>query len=511
MLLLSATVACSGASVLVLEILGSRLMAPVYGTTLYVWSSLIAVTMFALSLGYAAGGRLADRCPPLPALYRILAAAGWLVLFIPLLRVPLLTGTVKLGLGVGGLAAALLLLGPSLVLLGCVAPLAAKAAVAGLGELGGRVGGLYALSTIGSLAGALATGFLLIPFAGVTRVLLFAALLLFLPAFVFWMGAPRTAERRFWRALTVFGMLACLLWSLHRTSYPVTRGGGFSVLHKTDGPYGEIKVVQYSSVRLLLIDGTLQTALEVRSHLPLFPYAAAIEGLLYAAHPGARDVLLVGLGGGILAEAFRSEGSRVTAVEIDPAVAAAARRFFTGPGDLPVVLEDGRTFLARTSPASWDAVVLDAYAGEAPPPHLLTREFYSQVRRALRPGGTGVANLISFSKGPEARLARCLGRTIGAVFPWVEAYAVEDTDGATNVIFVFSDSPHAIRRLANVKFLTVNEKQVTGLLGRRVDLSGPDGFVFTDEFCPTERLSLGARAAMRRHLIQLFKPWVLLE
>jgi len=510
-IVLAATVTLAGAAVLILEILGSRLMAPIYGTTLFVWSSLISVTMLALAIGYTAGGRLADRFSPLTLLYRILVAAGWLVLLIPVVRSPILTVSLHLGLSLGGLVAAFLLLAPSLTLLGCVAPLAAKASVMGLEELGGKVGFLYALSTVGSLLGAISAGFVLIPFMGVTKVLYFSALLLFLPAWIFWWNQPSGVERRVWKVASLLGILICLAGFFYRQEFPVSRGGGFSVIYKTDGRYSEVKVVQRGSIRLLLLDGTLQTAQEQSTRLPLFPYAPAMQGLLFGAKPDARDILLIGFGGGTLAESLANAGAHVQSVEIDPAVIAVAKNFFVRRDDLPVILEDGRTYLENCSPASYDAVVVDAYAGEAPPPHLLTAEFYSLVRRALRPGGVGVANLISYGKGPGGRLARCTGKTIGSVFPWVEAYAVEDTEMPSNVLFVFGDKVRHLKGLAPVKMLSAHRDTLKGFMARRVDLAGADGFAFTDEYIPAERFSLSARQAMRQHLVQLFTPWVLLE
>jgi hypothetical protein len=123
----------------------------------------------------------------------------------------------------------------------------------------------------------------------------------------------------------------------------------------------------------------------------------------------------------------------------------------------------------------------------------------------------GLANLISFSRGSGARLARCAGRTIGASFPWVEAYAVEDTDMPTNVLFVFGDRARSLKKLAPVRMVSMNRDNLKGFLSRRVDLAGADGFVFTDDYIPAERLSLGARKAMRGNLVALFTPWVLLE
>ena len=66
--LLRIAVLIGGASVMVIEILGSRVLAPSFGTTLHVWSALITVTLAALAIGYAVGGRIADRRPGLPSL-----------------------------------------------------------------------------------------------------------------------------------------------------------------------------------------------------------------------------------------------------------------------------------------------------------------------------------------------------------------------------------------------------------------------------------------------------------
>src|SRR6185503_877041 len=204
--LLRLTVFLAGAVVLILEILGARLLAPFFGSTQYVWSALIAVTLLALAVGYRGGGRLADRTLPAPALYQALVLAGWLTLLIPVSRRIVLPAAAQLGVRGGSLAAALALVAPPLVLLGTIAPLAAKTAVSTLGKLGSDVGGLYALSTLGSLAGALATGFLLIPLLGVVRILDCSALLLLLPACAYWRGQPPRAGRRLWLAAALVGV-----------------------------------------------------------------------------------------------------------------------------------------------------------------------------------------------------------------------------------------------------------------------------------------------------------------
>ncbi len=508
---LSVTVFAAGAVVLVLEILGARVLAPFLGSSSYVWSALISVTLLSLAVGYRWGGALADRGEPLVWLSRLLVAAGWLVVLVPYARRWVLPAAWGLGIRTGALAAAAALFAPALILLGTVAPLAAKGAVADLGTLGGRVGGLYALSTVGSLAGALLAGYVLIPVAGVTRIFLGAALALFLPALAFREGGG--PGRRWRRAAAVAGTLAALAGILRHDTLPAGKpGDGWTMLDREDSRYGEIKVVQYNTVRILLLDGTLQTGVELTSGASSFPYAAAVPALLFGARPDARRILVVGLGGGAICEAFADAGARVDAVEIDPAVAGVARRFFLRRSDPAIMLEDGRTFLRRTAPGTYDAIFLDAYAGEAPPAHLFTREALGLLKTALAPGGIGVANLIAFPSGPRARLARCVGVTLKSVFPWVEARAVEKGDGVMNVIYLFGDRPRRLDRLAPVRVHPQVAPYLAGLLARQVNLDGPDAFVLTDEFAPVEAMNLAAREATRYNMRAIFGPvtWLLL-
>src|SRR5262245_27398638 len=74
--LLRATVLIGGASVMVVEILGSRILAPNFGTTLHVWSALITVTLAALAVGYAVGGRVADRYPGFGSLMIVMGCSA---------------------------------------------------------------------------------------------------------------------------------------------------------------------------------------------------------------------------------------------------------------------------------------------------------------------------------------------------------------------------------------------------------------------------------------------------
>jgi predicted membrane-bound spermidine synthase len=173
-----------GAASLGAEIAAARLVAPHFGASTIVWANTIATVLLALSLGYWLGGVLADRAPDRRALARLVLAAAALLAMVPFVGPPLLdaaadaVGTTGAGEVLGSLLAVVVLVAPPVLLLGCVAPYAVRLTVPDVERVGATAGGLYALSTVGSLLGVWLSALVLVPFLG-TRLtfLVFAAAL----------------------------------------------------------------------------------------------------------------------------------------------------------------------------------------------------------------------------------------------------------------------------------------------------------------------------------------------
>jgi len=181
-----------GASVLALEILGTRLLAPFYGAGLFLWSSLISVTLLSLSLGYYIGGWWADRGATLRRLSLIIGSAGVWTVLIPWIKSPILTLLEPQGLRTSVLIGSTMLFLPPLTLLGMVSPYAIKLKATDLQRIGRTAGSLYAVSTAASVVGALLTGFYLIPEVGVNRLTIGIGILLLLTAGMgLWMESRR--------------------------------------------------------------------------------------------------------------------------------------------------------------------------------------------------------------------------------------------------------------------------------------------------------------------------------
>ncbi len=170
----------AGGAVLAIELLGTRILGPFYGVSLFLWSALITVTLIALSVGYAVGGRWADKGATMTRLYSFIAGAGLWILFIPWITRPILVLTERFSLRFAVLAAAFILFVPPLTLLGMVSPYAIRLRASTLNVVGRTAGNLYAISTVGSVVSALLTGFFLIPNFGVTRLTLLISVTLLL-------------------------------------------------------------------------------------------------------------------------------------------------------------------------------------------------------------------------------------------------------------------------------------------------------------------------------------------
>lgn len=180
-----------GAVVMSFEILGSRVLAPNFGSSVFVWGSLISVFLAGLSAGYYVGGRLADINPSSKKLGLMIMVPGVFFLAFPLYSAPISDWIFMKDMGVRLsplLASIALFLLPALFL-GIVSPYTAKLMICSLHTSGKTIGTLYALSTFGSIIGTLLTSFYLISIAGVNALIMAQGVLLFIIAVpLFFMG-----------------------------------------------------------------------------------------------------------------------------------------------------------------------------------------------------------------------------------------------------------------------------------------------------------------------------------
>jgi predicted membrane-bound spermidine synthase len=505
------TAAVCGAVVMALELLGARMLGVAYGGSLAVWAAMIAVTLLSLAVGYFLGGWLADRHPRPALLYGCLLAAAALVALCPHARFILKACHGALGLTGGALASSALIFALPLGLLGITSPfiirvLCVFAGTDGRG-VGIRAGGVYAISTLGSVAGTLLTGLWLIPAFGtgagfrITATAAAAAGAVGLAAALGWRGAA---------ALAVPAALALLPGAAARVGLVYTAPDGERVEIKAvrDSAHGRIAVLDKGGYRLLVVNGIVQTgAPRDLARLTKGQMLAADyfqELLPYTVDdPRGKSALIIGLAGGMTASLLRLYGLDLDCVDLDPEIIAVAREYFSFTG--PAEAADGRMFLEGCR-KRYDFCVIDTYSGDVFPFHLATREAFEAAKRVLKPGGMLAVNYIG---APGGRAFACLDLTLRGVFAEVLAIGGEPGGDVQTITVFASDRKIGFNKgwlelgggFSGVDPVTATIGRLklappAGLLRQRAsetsEASAKEvGFVLTDDYNPIDFLRAG--------------------
>lgn len=464
----------TSASVLVLEILAGRLMAPYVGVSLETFTAIIGVILAGIALGSAAGGRLADRYEPTTLIGPALAIGGalaWWSLWL----------VAALGPQLGNeppaivILAALAFFAPAAVL-SSISPMAAKLQLSSLDETGTIVGDLSAWGTAGALVGTFVTGFILVAAIPTRPIVVGLGALLVIAGLVFTMLVTRKAPS----AAIIVGLIASLGIGATASSPCEFESAYFCGSIEIDPDEPSVRYLRLDTLRHAAIDLDDPTNLKFR-------YIRLIASVIDSTTEGPIDALHVG-GGGFTVPTyveFTRPGSYNHVLEIDDVLLDIARDEFgfeTGP-NMKVTIGDGRLALADLEDDSFDVIVGDAFGGQSVPWHLTTTEFMAELDRVLRPDGIYVMNLID---GDQNRFAEWEAATLRANFDFVQA--IVDPDGvdriARNEILVASDRP----------IPPLNIAAEDGLLVPNIDDFIDDGKVLRDDFAPVEQLAADASA-----------------
>ncbi len=482
---------------MVYEIVGSRILAPFIGTSTYVWTSLIGVILAALSLGYWLGGRIADERPNAKVLAAAILAAAGLVSVTTIAKEVVLStiASIPAWLEVKAVIAALILFAPASIALGFVTPFAVRLRMASVGDAGKTVGRLYALSTIGSIAGTFAAGFILLPFIGSVRTLYLIAGGLFLLSLLL---IPFSLDRKHVSALLllVLGIGASelwrqMLWRSHEMIDVDTEYTRVQIFRandpSTERPIRALSFDPYSTQSAMFLDG--------RSDELVFEYTKFYH-LLRAANPGFRRTLMIGGAGYSFPKSYLAEypNAELEVVEIDPGMTRIARDHFQLKDDprLTIRHEDGRVFLNNAESARYDAVLMDAFGSLFSIPfHLTTVEAVRHIDRVLAPDGVAIFNVGSAITGPASNFLQAEFRTYQEVFPFVHLFKVrpERPDTDLQNLIVLACKRECVSTAAS------SDPLVNSLISRLhttpFPLTRP---TLTDDLAPVERYSSIAQA-----------------
>lgn len=431
--LLKVAVFFCGMAVMGVEMAAMRLMAPFYGTSLFVTTNIIGIFMLSLSAGYFFGGRVADRWPRPSVFFSIILASGLLVASIPWLSHPILSASVEAmdrgnaGLVVASLLGTLGLFVVPVTLLGMVSPYAIRLATPETEVLGHVAGSFYSLSTVGSILGTFMPALLTIPLIGTARTFLLFALTIVL------VGALGLRHKAGVAAPLAVGLLFLLP--------PGRIHSDPAIIHESESAYHYIQVKQRGSRRLLILnEGRAVHSILDTKRGPHWPLVGSVWDamntlpILREAPIGSRlETLLVGLAAGTIPKQLghfygKLYDLHIDGVEIDGDIVQVARDYFElNEPFLDVHVQDGRIFLAQTE-KKYDLVISDAYRQPYIPFHLATREYFSIVRDHLTDGGIMAINVGSISE--EGAVLNRIIATVQANFRHVKVLKVPNPPAA---------------------------------------------------------------------------------
>ena len=450
----------SGAVSMLYEIAWTRILAMLVGSSVYAFSMMLGTFLFGLVIGSALFKVLSDRIVIRLRTFGLLqmCIAGSVVACLPLIQqIPFLYLKIyKVAQGnmfffQGGIffICSLLMIVPTMCI-GMTFPMVSQLYARNKEELGGDIGRVYAVNTVGNIIGSLIAGFLLVPWIGIHATLVAGSIVQCVIGLAVWLRDPSKKKNSVW---FVAAVCVAVIFAGYRYPWPkVLLSSGIHLKAKKwmnrsrksvqdslkaisnlafyrDGLNCTVSVSKTAHFTYLKVNGktdasTMQTDMDTQILCGYVP-------MLFARDP--RSVFVIGLGSGITASACADfPVERIDVAEIENAVVQASDFFRTQNKDVlrdrrvRVYPEDGRNYLLREQ-RSYDVIISEPsnpwIEGVS---SLFTGEFYRLIEERLNPGGI-VCQWLQIYSMDFKEVTRIL-KTFQSVFPYVSVWESNNSD-----------------------------------------------------------------------------------
>ena len=476
---------------MILELVASRVLSPVFGNSNIVWTSVIGIILFSSSIGNYLGGKIADKHDNKDLLEIIYLISGVLVIMIPFTKNTILEifsyiSSIKIG---AVLATSVLFL-PSSIVLGMIIPIILKIKLIDIDTVGNVSGRIYSISTIGGIFGTFLGGFILVPNMGVISLTFLLSAILFILSII-----SNKFEKKF--SFSLFFSIFCLLFILIYMIYnnnieKKILSNKIGISYSIDTEYGNATMTNRElngePVRMLSIDGGFESGTflekDKRNEL-VFDYLKKYD-LMFKSDNQIENIAMIGGAGYCYPKYVISHYSKINmdVIEIDDKITEIAKKYYylddalneynKKSERLKLINEDGRIYFNKNE-KKYDAILNDAFSGLVPVRSLTTLENINNIKNSLKEGGLYLNNIIGAIDGENSRFIKAEVNTIGKIFNnvYVIPVVTKDENTTQNFMVIATDK--------EVKF----DEDIT------VDLKISDNeIVFTDDYCPTEYLEI---------------------
>jgi predicted membrane-bound spermidine synthase len=481
--LLEIAVFLCGAVVMIFELIGSRILGPYFGNSIFVWTSLIGIILGSLSLGYYFGGKISDKNPNLQNFSLIIFISAIFIGITTLIKDNLMSILEQnlTDLKISSVISSTILFAPASLLLGMISPYAAKLKINSLNNSGSTIGNLYAISTAGSIVGTFISGFYLIPKFGTNKLLIILILTLTLTSLL--------TSKKFLKIKFFTLMSSIFIWAIINQLQIIAQRNNFIDIDTT---YNRVFIFDKfqkdtgKTIRTLAINRDLNSAIVLGSEEILYNYIKFYH-LAKFLNPNFQNTLMLGGGGFSFPKNFLATYPKATmdVVEIDPTIIELAKKYFNLKSDprLNIYDEDGRIFLNKNQ-KKYDVIFGDAFGSHFSIPYqLTTKEAVQKEFDALTDNGSVILNIISAINGPKGEFLRAEVATYKSIFPQVYIFPVSENKNGEivqNIILVATKSSklndfHGLK-FDNIRFADYLWKQIIP----------NDMPILTDDYSPVE-------------------------
>jgi len=473
-----------GAVVMIFELVGSRVLGPYFGTSIFVWTSLIGIILGSLSIGYYLGGKIADKNPKISILSLIVFLSAVFISLTIIIK-SFLLNYLQISISdirVSSVIASLILFSPASILLGMVSPYAVKLKLNNLNTSGTTIGNLYAISTAGSIFGTFLSGFYLIPHFGTNKLLIILSITLIITSLALF--SKKIIKVRL--SVLIFMIIS---WFVFAGFNRLSQNAGFIDL---DTAYNRIWIYNSNDkktgeiIRTFSINNENSSAMYLNKNDLVYEYTKYYH-LAKHFYPDFKTTLMFGGAGYSYPKSFLNSYTEATidVVEIDPTVTELAKKYFNLKEDsrLNIYHEDGRVYLNKTQ-KKYDVIFGDAFSSHYSLPYqLATKEAIQRKYDILNDDGVVILNIISAVEGEKGKFLRAEYATYKSIFPQVYLFPVrEPNDGneVQNIILV------ALKSKYNQNFNDADPELNEYLQHLWKKEIGDDVPILTDDFAPVD-------------------------
>ncbi len=474
-----------GGGVMCVELCSAKILSPYFGTSIYVWASVLGITLTALMSGYYLGGYISSRNQKRETVFRLMLVGGCLVTVIPLVSNFILPITINFSLLKGTVISLMCFLFFPLMIFGAVSPLIINLLTDEAKDSGKSSGTVYAVSTLGGIITTFMVGFYTLPEYGLNATLFSYGLIVIITSLSLFVITKK------------IDATAILLIVVSLCSYAFNKGfKNEGVIYKSEGILGEIKIVdktlfstdeqRQKPYRQLMVNNISQTIMDIQN--PDKSYWDYVKMITYNinAYSKGKKALLLGMGGGTILRQLKRNLFEVDVVEIDERMEFVAKEYFGIADDNNIVIDDARHYI-KTTDKKYDVIIYDLYHSETPPIHLMTGEAFSEISSRLNENGILAINFYGFIKDSKGKGARSIYKTLQNENFNVELMATPGEEQYRNLLYICSQDT-----------LTTNNNVIDVVI-KEDEINFEDAVILTDDKPELEHMYLEAALSWRKN------------